>query len=270
MPSRYGQAMPGRLSDHWFPILMGTLALTTAVAGLVGRSATGAGFWIANFVASLSIAAAAVVPIVRNSRRENAETQAGELAVQARAEMRVAMNDALGPLTSALARLTAAPTSKRKALLERVLMLGVTVTAGLVDAERARSTLYRLDPRSDHWRLVPETSAGRTDQARTVFVEGTDAGEAVRKMIEGDAFIYCRDVLEEPPPGWVPDPTRTYKTFISVAVRAGDRAFGMLTVNALEPDDLSDDDVSTMRVISAVLAAALALVEPRRSDVGGR
>jgi GAF domain. len=224
-----------------------------------------------NGLAIGSIAAAAVVPIVRNSRRESATARADELAVQARAEMRVAINDALSPLISALAELAAArAAADRKTLTERVLTLGVTVAAGLVDAVRARSTLYQLDPASTGWRLVPTNNAGRSDQARTVFEEGTDAGDAVRAMVDGDEIVYCRDIRQEQPLGWVADPSRSYRTFISVPVTAGDEAFGMLTVNALEPDDLGDEDVSTMRVISAVLGAALALGGPRRKHVGGR
>jgi len=232
--------------NSWFPMLMATLAATTASAGLIGRTATGFGFWVVNGLAIGSIAAAAVVPIVRNSRRESATARADELAVQVRAA------------------------ADRKTLTERVLTLGVTVAAGLVDAVRARSTLYHLDPASTGWRLVPTNNAGRSDQARTVFEEGTDAGDAVRAMVDGDEIVYCRDIRQEQPLGWVADPSRSYRTFISVPVTAGDEAFGMLTVNALEPDDLGDEDVSTMRVISAVLGAALALGGPRRKHVGGR
>jgi type II secretory pathway pseudopilin PulG len=256
-------------SSKGFPALIGTLATITFAAGLLGRIATGPAFWVFNSVALVSICASAVVPIIRNNRREAAQHDAEAQVVAARAALRLAINDALAPLANELANLASKQLAERRLLIERVLTLAVTVTAGLVDADRARSTLYRLDEDSPTWRLLPSNDAGRVDQAQTVFEEGTPAGDAVRRMIEGGDYRYCRDVTAAPPPGWVASPARAYRTFISMSVRVGGRGVGMLTVSAPDPDDLSEDDVASMRLISSLISTAIALTETRRANVSG-
>ncbi|GGF46458.1 hypothetical protein GCM10011519_20530 [Marmoricola endophyticus] len=61
----------------------------------------------------------------------------------------------------------------------------------------------------------------------------------------------------DPPTGWDTDKDRDYRAFISVAVIAGDTALGMLTLDAVEPGSLDDDDMGLLRLMAGLLAVAL-------------
>ncbi|WP_187776143.1 GAF domain-containing protein [Antrihabitans cavernicola] len=91
---------------------------------------------------------------------------------------------------------------------------------------------------------------------RSEFVEGTTDGNAAISMVERDDHRLCIDVVTEPPPGWN-DKKRDYRTFVSVPVVAGGVAYGMLTVDALEPGDLDENDANVLRVLAGLLAVAL-------------
>ena len=52
---------------------------------------------------------------------------------------------------------------------------------------------------------------------------------------------------------------RDYRSFVSVSVIAGDTAFGMLTLDAVEPNALDADDLGLLRLMAGVLAVAMAV-----------
>ena len=51
---------------------------------------------------------------------------------------------------------------------------------------------------------------------------------------------------------------QTYKSFAAVPVAAGQNAFGMLMVDALEKDGVSRADVPLVRLLAGLAAVALA------------
>ncbi len=51
---------------------------------------------------------------------------------------------------------------------------------------------------------------------------------------------------------------QTYKSFAAVPVAAGQNAFGMLMVDALEPGGIRRTDVPLIRLLAGLLADALA------------
>ena len=86
--------------------------------------------------------------------------------------------------------------------------------------------------------LIPEDFAGRAGSPSTTFVEGTPAGDAAIGLALQDEDLLCADIVADPPPGWDSTKERDYRSFVSVSVIAGDTAFGMLTLDAVEPDAL--------------------------------
>jgi transcriptional regulator with GAF, ATPase, and Fis domain len=76
-------------------------------------------------------------------------------------------------------------------------------------------------------------------------------------VLNGESLL-CEDIDSNPPPGWDTTKQRDYKTFISVSVAAGDTAYGMLTLDALEAGALTNDDLHMLRVMASALAVALA------------
>lgn len=106
--------------------------------------------------------------------------------------------------------------------------------------------------------MLPAQHAGRSGSPRTTFTEGTAAGDAAIGMVLNSENRLCEDIDADPPPGWDASKPRDYKTFISVSVAAGDTAYGMLTLDALEPGDLNNDDLHLLTLMAGALAAALA------------
>jgi GAF domain-containing protein len=92
----------------------------------------------------------------------------------------------------------------------------------------------------------------------TTFEPGTAAGDAAINMVLAGENLLCENIDTEPPPGWDTSKERDYKTFISVAVAVADTAFGMLTLDALEAGDLTNDDLRMLGLLGSALAAALA------------
>ena len=77
------------------------------------------------------------------------------------------------------------------------------------------------------------------------------------ELDDGDRL--CEDIDENPPPGWDTTKQHDYRTFISVSVIAGYTAYGMLTLDALEPGELTTEDKGLLRLMAGVLAAAPSL-----------
>src|SRR6267154_2288851 len=61
-----------------------------------------------------------------------------------------------------------------------------------------------------------------------------------------------------PLPGWRVMAPQTYKSFAAVPVAAGQNAFGMLMVDALDKDGVRRADVPLIRLLGGLLAVALA------------
>lgn len=76
-------------------------------------------------------------------------------------------------------------------------------------------------------------------------------------MVLRDEDRLCEDIETDPPPGWDRSKQRDYGTFISVSVIAGDTAYGMLTLDALEPGELTKEEMRLLRLMSGALAVAL-------------
>jgi GAF domain-containing protein len=121
--------------------------------------------------------------------------------------------------------------------------------------QATRSCYFELVPGPPQ-RLQPTTHrAGRPGSTRSVFVEGTPAGDAAIQIVLNDTHWLCRDVRTEPPPGWS-SKDRDYLSFISVPVIAGDVAYGMLSVDSNETEDFNRGDVDVIRVLASLLAAS--------------
>lgn len=240
--------------DKSYPWLVASIAALVAAGGWLTNVYTGPNLWMV-WVGTLLLAAlAAYIPISRDQKRE-------KTIEQVRRESNVIINDAFGPLVNAVGQVAGARNSKdRNAAVGNVYALAVAATAGLNNATRARSSLYFVVDASGRWKLPkPKWNSGRVDVARTEFIEGTVAGDAVRKMLDDDGALFCEDTEIDPPAGWDPSIPRNYRTFISVAVTFRGRGVGMLTVNALEPGDLSVDDVATTQVIASLVGTTYGL-----------
>ena len=77
-------------------------------------------------------------------------------------------------------------------------------------------------------------------------------------MIRHNQHLFCPDLAAGPLPGSRIIAPQTYQSFAAVPVAAGQNAFGMLMVDALEPDGVRRADVPLVRLLGGLLAVALA------------
>jgi len=205
----------------------------------------------------LATALAFLIPQIRQWRADQREVSARAREVEARVATLVTMNDALDPILRLLGRLALENRKvERDKLRAQAISVVLIAATQLIGPDRVRACWFRLDP-GPPLALVPVDSIGRSGSASTTFAEGTASGAAVIEMVQSDGDRLCEDIQVDPPPGWDSTKVRDYRTFISVSVIAGDTAYGMLTLDALEPGDLSRDDMRLLRLMAGALAVAM-------------
>jgi GAF domain-containing protein len=212
-------------------------------------------WWILGAVIASVVAAG--VPAYEQIRKERLRVRAERAALDAAVAMRVTMNDALDPIVRQLGRIaTAGGRHDREALQEATIPMILDSAAHLIEAERVRACWFKLiegKPAA----LVPDQYAGRADEPRTTFTQGTVEGDYAFTMIRHNEHLVCADVDTDPPPGW-PVARHTYKSFIAVPVVAGHKPFGMLTVDTVDIAGVSEAEVPLVRLLAGLLADALA------------
>ncbi len=83
-------------------------------------------------------------------------------------------------------------------------------------------------------------------------------GDLVFSMIRHNQHLFCADIDASLPPGWQVTTPQTYQSFAAVPVAAGQNAFGMLMVDALEKGGIRRADVPLIRLLGGLIAVALA------------
>ncbi|GAA4607552.1 hypothetical protein GCM10023195_28770 [Actinoallomurus liliacearum] len=250
---------------------VGRIYLTTGVSvasvGLVALAGAEAGdagalkpWWIGLSIIMSVVGAA--VPGYEQIRKERLRKEAEQAAIEAAVEMRVTMNDALDPIVRQLGRIaTATNRQERGNLREATVPMILDSAAHLIDAERVRACWFRFAPGKPR-KLEPAQYAGRADEPVTVFEEGTVEGDSVFAMIRHNQDVVSLDVEADPPPGWRGSAQHGYRSFVAVPVVAGHRAFGILTVDAIDVAGVTEAEVPFVRLLAGLLADALAYGAP--------
>jgi GAF domain-containing protein len=154
-------------------------------------------------------------------------------------------------------------------LIERTVSLAQTAIAGQSTCKK-RATFYLFD--GD--RLVRRSQAAWTGAkaSRQEWVLGRSPhDDEVVRFARGEDAALIVDLENDPPPHFVDNKGRAYKTFVSVPVRAGDTSFGLLTADADRAYALTDVDRGFLILIAGVLGAGVAhveAVERRASQTG--
>jgi hypothetical protein len=237
-------------------ISLASVALATWAGTQVGVGTAHRPWWAVLSVAASVVAAA--VPGYEQIRKERLRRAAEQAAISAAVEMRVTMNDALDPIVRQLGRIaTTDNRHDRAALQSATIPMILDSAAHLIDAERVRANWFRLvegKPR----RLTPEQYAGRADQPVTPFVEGTFEGDEAFTMIRHNQHLLYTDLSRDAPAGWQRPVRRDYWSFLAVPVAAGQTAYGMLTVDAIDVGGVTEAEVPLVRLLAGLLATALA------------
>ncbi|HEY7015405.1 MAG TPA: GAF domain-containing protein [Streptosporangiaceae bacterium] len=237
-------------------ISLAAVALAT-VCGMEAGSAVADRVWWTLGAVAASVTAAGV-PAYEQIRKEQLRARAQQAAVDAAVAMRVTMNDALDPIVRQLGRVVTAPGKHdREALQEATIPMVVDSAAHLVGTGRVRACLFRFAPGTPRM-LVPTQYSGRVDDPLEPIAEGTPAGDLVFGMIRHNQHLFRADLDADPPPGWQVTAPQTYRSFAAVPVAAGQNAFGMLMVDALDAGGIQREDVPLVRLLAGLLADALA------------
>jgi GAF domain-containing protein len=232
------------------------VGLATWLGMQAGAAVVDRQWWTLGAVAA-SVTAAGV-PAYEQIRKERLRAQAQRAAVDAAVAMQVTMNDALDPIVRQLGRVaTAGGRREREALQEGMVAMVVDSAAHLAGSGRVRASLFRFGPGAPR-ALVPAQYSGRVDDPLEPITDGTVEGDLVFGMIRHNQHLFCPDLDAEAPPGWRMTAPQTYKSFAAVPVAAGQNAFGMLMVDALEPGGIRRTDVPLIRLLAGLLADALA------------
>lgn len=199
-----------------------------------------------------------LIPQVRQILAKRGEKSAEQRELEARADTRATISDALDPILRQLGDISAERSGlARERLVAQAIPFVLNAASSLIGSERSRACWFELTDETPP-RLVPTLAAGRIGSPTTTFERGTPAGDAAIDMVLRGENLLCPDIDKEPPPGWDTIKHRDYQTFISVSVIAADTAYGMLTLDALEPGALSNDDLHMLGLMASALAAALA------------
>jgi GAF domain-containing protein len=210
-------------------------------------------FWV-------QVSTAALIFLV--GRVESARARALQLAaesreLEARVATRVALADLLDPMANLLGEIARAEDQDRQAMCSEAVQVSLAAAASFVGHDRSRAGWYEIvdgPPRA----LTLERSVGRSGGTHSVFVAGTEFGDAVLDLVDTDDSVLWPDVVADPPPGWDPQQERDFRSFMAVSVYADATPYGMLTLDAPEARAFSEEDLLTLRLLAKLLAAALA------------
>lgn len=246
----------------WLGLVTATL---TPVAGALVGISTGA--WrvpflvLAAVLAGLAFGIPGAKALQAQARADEAEAD----AVAARAQMRLAISDALLPVLSYVVSAVdpSGDEAEDPAGPEAVAMvLGAAAQlCGQDGQSRTRACWYRLEPDAEGGAaLVPAKHFGRGARPLTVFDVEKPRGRALMELMRDDRTELWPDLEREKPESWQPTTTEesdAYRSVMIVPVRTEAMNLGVITVDADEPGAFTEADENLVHTLANVLALAL-------------
>lgn len=256
-PPRRDSLPSGWSVGEWRWLLPATVAAGTAawVAGATSGHAHGNARLTLIAAGAVLTALAVGLPLWQQRRAGIARTDALLAAQGARTAMRIALEDALDPFVHLLTRLTHARAADKPQLRGEAIQLAVTTIAALSDAHRVRVCYFVYDEGPPRM-LRPERFAGRAGAPMVRFVEGTTGGDAALRVLARRTWLVVNDTAASPPRFWW-DVQPVYRTLLAGPVATAETVYGLLTLDALRPGELTNVDLALVRLLADLLAAAL-------------
>lgn len=147
---------------------------------------------------------------------------------------------------------------ERQSHLQQVADQAVSaLTLLLRDAEQSRAVVYKLDDSRESMSSIAKH--GRTTRPKPKpFLSGTPYGNRALRMVkEGLPPEFEKDL------GTRPDDGRDYQTYIAAPIHTGNYGYGMVTVDAPRPGDLTEHtDLHIVAFMADLLAIAFAEAHP--------
>jgi hypothetical protein len=252
-----GGALSARLRGRAVDVVLAGMAVGAAIGAYVlsayAGSATGSRrttlLVFGAVLAGVVVLVGAVNKVLDARRLRTAE----RIAIDAEAAFGSALSGALAPITSYLGELGVATDLDERAIIAGKVRQAVVDAAVRLTAPDGRCAFYRADPSLRV--LEREAYAGRATPAREEFHAGTPDGDAVIDVVRRGEIVFVENVAENP--HVFPSTPGTYGTVIAVAVTAGERRLGLLTVDAPHVGDLTLTHVELLRVLANLLGSGL-------------
>jgi hypothetical protein len=231
-------------------------------------------FWL-NFWATLSLLLALGVGItakVMESRKKSKleqtiDVQTEKLAGADRAkdaavalaklDQLVMVHDELIPVASSIADMARFPLEDRGPYLKNVAQAAASSLERLVSehVQRPRAVIYSIDADADPVSMNPIGFKGRGKRPRP-FKAGTPRGDAaIQFAFEAQPGDIWEDLTSKKPAGF-DGSAADYKTFVSMPISTETGTYGMVSLDAPEPNSLADGDWALTKLIAEVMSIA--------------
>lgn len=227
------------------PVTVSVAAVAAAVSGALG------GGWLV--VCGVGAGIAAGYPFAR----EWATRVDRRIELDEASQLRVALRNALQPLSERIARMPAMSPGRRRNEIEVVATDAASPLVQILNGvDQLRAVVYELDEAGAE--MTPLAYQGRGGTRPTGFVSGTGRGDSAIRLVLQNRKRFVRNVAEEPSPDYEGS-GEGYQTFISVSINDGTNAYGMLTLDAPEAGALVQLDVYVLEVVANLVAIAFAI-----------
>jgi hypothetical protein len=264
----YGLAVAAsdpHVGHHFLLIALGV------VAGSIVLILPAARQYLSNKDAAARIAAAEAdreAAETRATDAENSAAEARELAVDLQARFNSSIGDVISPIASELAGLAACEddmiAETRGAVLQQIVDAAVTLCGG----EGVRAAIYMLGVTAEGkpGDLFRKTWGGRKDPPRRFFARrrGDARERAVHELVRTGSYDLQENVDEMPDRSLYRG--KRYKSFVAVAVMAGQEPRGMLAVDAPEAARFDHTHLGILLALAGLTAIALG-AKAQRVDV---
>jgi hypothetical protein len=209
--------------------------------------------WLLLLLAAVLFASPVILASYREYVKGLAARSARELAVEYRLRLGLALGEAMTPIGDLLGRIAAGGREERVGLLGQLRQRVVDAVTALVTPERARTVFFALEGK----KLRPAAWAGRPEPPREELTAADPAGDAALRLVEHHDRILVPDTRY--PAAVDLGLGGDYGTYLSVAVYAGSKNLGMLSVDTPEPESLEESDLDIAVALAKTLGAGLAM-----------
>ena len=235
------------------------IPVTTAVATLMLTAVGASAWWF--IPGGLAVAAVVVLEIVRHRWRRSFDQDSEEAANQRVVDLALrhsVLADTFAEIASASADMADMGKTARSATFGELVNQAVTAIAWVVhkDVPGLRAVVYEVDSSGEGLTVVRSNSNGHRLPPNS-FVPGTDRAIKALALLERGGTLFVDDIRNAPADEWAGSGVG-YNTFISSVIASPTGSYGLLTVDAPETDDLTEDDENDLRLIAGILAMIFA------------
>ncbi|TFC50862.1 hypothetical protein E3O47_07590 [Cryobacterium sp. TMT2-17-1] len=244
-------------------------ALTVAAGFMLALVGTAAWWLIPGGLASLAVV---FLEIVRSWWRRSFDRDNEEAAAQRLAEAEAAANqrvvdlalrhsvlaDTFAEITAVAADMADMGKADRRAFFGDLAKQAVNAIVWVVHADvpGLRAVVYEVNDNEDGLKVV-RWNSNRHRSRPQPFVPGTERAIKALELLKRGETVFVDDIANASADEWAGSGVG-YNTFITSVIASPTGSYGLLTVDAPEKDDLTEDDENDLRLIAGILAMIFA------------